>query len=359
MNHLRDLQVNTPSSIEENLGNLIINSSKYDKSIDDLKPDVRQCYFTPIMLKLCSILQEFHRNNIPHTNLKERNVVFDCNGDILLNDPCLNILRNKHGKLSSDIRYFSPEMISEGSITEKTDMWELGVLIYHFLTGNYPFDGQSPNEIARKIISGSFDLGYINCIYHNLLQGLLRQNPSERYDINVVINILNGLHIGIEKNLNEITENDFISLRQNQHQQQQHSLLNELNNDEYIISLIYNSPSQDERIKRVKELYSLTHQVKYIHLLLDKSFYNNNEIIDLDLSGLGINDNCFLSIIEKLKRFEHIERLDISCNELTDASFNRLCNNSSNDIGYLKYLKYLDLSCIYYIILLLLLLINR
>lgn len=334
LRYFENSQVLTPLSVEENLGNVIINSPRYSKTIENVKPEVRQCYFKSIMLDVCSILQQLHQNNIVHTNLKESNVVLDNCMKIWLSDPCLNLLRNKQGKISSNCHYFSPEILCGGSITTKTDMWALGVLMYHFLTGNYPFDGQEPNEIARKIINGSFDLGCVNYNYHCLICGLLRQNPIERYEITTVINILNDIHIGNEKNLNEITENDFhtISIRH----------MNKYNSDDYIISRIYNSQSQYDRIKIVRDLYSLTHQIRYMHLLLDKSLYNNNEIIELDLSGLGINDYCFLSVIDQLKSLEHIKELDISCNELSDNSLIQL----SRDIGYLKYLKSLNLSCI-------------
>ena len=49
----------------------------------------------------------------------------------------------------------SPEAL-RGDYNEKADMWSIGVMAFHLLSGKRPFWGETKNEIARKVVAGRY-----------------------------------------------------------------------------------------------------------------------------------------------------------------------------------------------------------
>ena len=49
----------------------------------------------------------------------------------------------------------SPELLGK-SCNEKTDIWSIGVTLYIFLCGYFPFNEETPKETREAIISGEY-----------------------------------------------------------------------------------------------------------------------------------------------------------------------------------------------------------
>ena len=47
--------------------------------------------------------------------------------------------------------YFSPEQARGGMVGLKADIYSLGILMYEMLTGDVPFDGETPVAVASYI----------------------------------------------------------------------------------------------------------------------------------------------------------------------------------------------------------------
>jgi serine/threonine protein kinase len=92
--------------------------------------------------------------------LKPENIVFDSHGEPKLIDFGLAIDQPKENCWMDTVgspMYMAPEMIF-GKYGKECDVWSMGVIIYNCLTGEYPFDGFTPETIAGKINTGHFEM---------------------------------------------------------------------------------------------------------------------------------------------------------------------------------------------------------
>lgn len=79
--------------------------------------------------------------------------------------------------------YMSPEMILRKPYNHKNDIWGLGILFFEMIEGRAPFQGQSQDEVLERMkkpvqFSKKFTFDEIE-----LIQRILRVNPSERPEI--------------------------------------------------------------------------------------------------------------------------------------------------------------------------------
>ncbi|EXB97714.1 Calcium and calcium/calmodulin-dependent serine/threonine-protein kinase [Morus notabilis] len=107
-------------------------------------------------------LEALHRANIVHRDLKPENCLF-LNGS---QDSPLKIMdfglssveefTDPVVGLFGSIDYVSPEALSQGNVTAKSDMWSLGVILYILLSGYPPFIAQSNRQKQQMIMAGDF-----------------------------------------------------------------------------------------------------------------------------------------------------------------------------------------------------------
>jgi len=111
-----------------------------------------------IGLGLADALARAHQLNIIHRDLKPANVLLDDNGTPTLSDFGLARLGNvsqltQHDALLGTIGYLSPEACQGETLDARSDIWSLGVLLVEMLTGERPFDGNTPAATIAAIIS--------------------------------------------------------------------------------------------------------------------------------------------------------------------------------------------------------------
>ncbi|CAI8607096.1 unnamed protein product [Vicia faba] len=109
-------------------------------------------------------LEAIHKANIIYRDLKPENCLFlDVGKDSSLKimDFGLSYVEEFTDLvvgLFGSIDYVSPEALSQGKITTKSDMWSLGVILYILLSGYPPFIGQNNRQKQQMILNGNFNL---------------------------------------------------------------------------------------------------------------------------------------------------------------------------------------------------------
>ena len=98
-------------------------------------------------IQICSALQHAHNHGIIHRDLKPSNLFMDESGNLKLGD--FGIARDTYQIDLTDVgltvgtyAYMSPEQIcADTNVSDKTDLYALGCLLYEMMTGYPPFDG--------------------------------------------------------------------------------------------------------------------------------------------------------------------------------------------------------------------------
>ena len=140
--------------------------------------------------QILSALGFAHRNGIVHRDIKPHNVVVGEDGRLKVMD--FGIARagtsqmTEVGSIIGTAQYLSPEQARGAPVDQRSDLYSLGVLLYELLTGQPPFAGDTPLEVAMKHISSPpappsslrpdipRDLDFV------VLRALAK-NPAERY----------------------------------------------------------------------------------------------------------------------------------------------------------------------------------
>jgi len=110
-----------------------------------------------LAIQIAEGLEAAHRANVVHRDVKPQNImVLEAGDDIKLMDFGIARLRDsgtsvtRAGTMMGTPDYMAPEQIEGQAITEKTDLYSFGVVLYEMLTGTAPFRASTQAAVLTK-----------------------------------------------------------------------------------------------------------------------------------------------------------------------------------------------------------------
>lgn len=153
------------------------------------EPEIRS-----IGLDLCRALAAVHGAGVLHRDVKAQNVMRDRHGGrVVLMDFSAGRVRTwtnaefavgLPGTLAGSPLYVAPEVLAGGRTTEQSDVYSLGVLLFHLATGEYPVAGRTITDLRRVHASDAPVAAGLDRVSrrlaHVIAQALARR-PADRF----------------------------------------------------------------------------------------------------------------------------------------------------------------------------------
>jgi beta-lactam-binding protein with PASTA domain/predicted Ser/Thr protein kinase len=140
--------------------------------------------------QILAALRFAHRNGVVHRDIKPHNVLVDDEGRVKVTD--FGIARagasemTEVGSIIGTAQYLSPEQARGAPVDARSDLYSVGVVLYELLTGEAPYNGETPVEIAMKHLSAvpeppSAKRPEIPPELDAVVLRALAKNPDDRY----------------------------------------------------------------------------------------------------------------------------------------------------------------------------------
>ncbi len=132
------------------------------KLIDEGAMSVRQA--THIITAVLSALDEAHRADLVHRDVKPENVLVRDDGSIKVTDFGLaravtsNTRTSTTGILMGTVSYLAPEQVDGDRADARSDVYAAGLMLYELLTGQRAFQGDNPAHVMYQHVHGEVPL---------------------------------------------------------------------------------------------------------------------------------------------------------------------------------------------------------
>jgi len=153
---------------------------------------IKEC--VDMYLRLAPALDTAHARGVTHRDVKPDNLLFDKYGNVFLSDFGLARLREtigfaniSDGSIMGTPAYMSPEQIQgDRQIDGRSDIYSLGVVLYHMLCGSVPFSGSTAASIMMMhLINPVPQIREQNqslpVAIQSVLEKAMAKNPDDRY----------------------------------------------------------------------------------------------------------------------------------------------------------------------------------
>jgi eukaryotic-like serine/threonine-protein kinase len=144
-----------------------------------------------VALQIAEALCTAHERGVIHRDIKPHNILITESGDVKVTDfgiarAASSSTMTRTGSILGTAHYISPEQAMGEPVGPASDLYSLGVVLYEMLTGELPYDAETPLGIAMKHVNGHLQppkalnprvpdgINAITC-------RLLAKDPEDRY----------------------------------------------------------------------------------------------------------------------------------------------------------------------------------
>ncbi len=157
--------------------------------------------------QICDGLSEAHRLGVVHRDLKPQNIMIDKEGNAKIMD--FGIARSlkaggmtREGVVIGTPDYMSPEQVEGKESDQRSDIYSLGVVLYEMVTGQVPFQGDTPFSIAMKhktedpLHPKKFNLQMPDDLAHVILKCMEKRREDRYQTAGEILSVLQKIETG-------------------------------------------------------------------------------------------------------------------------------------------------------------------
>ena len=140
-------------------------------------------------IDLCSAVSAVHKAGLLHRDIKAQNVIREASGRIVLMDFGAGRVRadeKSAGGITGTPLYLAPEVFNGAPATIASDVYSVGVLLFHLVTGKYPVEGETLSQIEAAHARGERQQladvrSDLASEFVAVVERALAQDPARRY----------------------------------------------------------------------------------------------------------------------------------------------------------------------------------
>jgi serine/threonine-protein kinase len=138
--------------------------------------------------KLCAGLAAAHDRGVIHRDLKPQNIMINKRGEVVIMDFGLAAIANEltgPEARNGTPAYMSPEQIKGGTVTAKSDIYALGLVLYELFTGKRPFEAHNLQQLidmqeAAQLTNMTTVAADIDPTVEKVIRRCLEPDPAKR-----------------------------------------------------------------------------------------------------------------------------------------------------------------------------------
>jgi serine/threonine-protein kinase len=144
-----------------------------------------------IIDQIANALDYAHNSELIHRDIKPSNILLAGDGKAFLTDfGIARIMSSTQftatGTLVGTPAYMSPEQCRGETLTHRTDIYSLGIILFEMLTGRIPFDSETPLSLLQKHITDPIPAlsewrSDLSTEFEDVVRKALAKEPEERF----------------------------------------------------------------------------------------------------------------------------------------------------------------------------------